>query len=187
MMIEVTCPCGRVLKAPEQYAGRKGRCKGCGAVLMIPAQAELGDPDHGGGEPPEPQGPAPDLIVDDAFVAGVLAPDPPPQALPQAPAETPTAAHAAPPEPWYYGFVEAIAVLVLIAGLFGGGVGLIVNLPVSDPVKKEGEQVTGSVPAMVGYGVFLVSSVLWSSSVFVALDLARNIRAIRYAPRSGPE
>jgi RsiW-degrading membrane proteinase PrsW (M82 family) len=36
MSIEVTCNCGKSLKAPDAAAGKKGRCPGCGAVLAIP-------------------------------------------------------------------------------------------------------------------------------------------------------
>ncbi|MCG8407791.1 MAG: hypothetical protein MI923_21535 [Phycisphaerales bacterium] len=35
MPIEVTCECGSVLKAPDEYRGRTGRCKKCGKTLLI--------------------------------------------------------------------------------------------------------------------------------------------------------
>lgn len=38
MPISVTCPgCSKVIKVPEQYAGKSGKCPGCGAKIAIPA------------------------------------------------------------------------------------------------------------------------------------------------------
>lgn len=36
MPIRVVCQCGKTLNAPDQFAGRKGTCKACGAALVIP-------------------------------------------------------------------------------------------------------------------------------------------------------
>lgn len=41
--IEIRCACGKVLTVPASWAGKRGRCKACGAPLRIP-----------GGEPPAP-------------------------------------------------------------------------------------------------------------------------------------
>ena len=35
-MIRFSCPCGKVIKAPAKYAGRKGRCPRCQRVLQVP-------------------------------------------------------------------------------------------------------------------------------------------------------
>lgn len=44
LMITVPCPkCGQVIRVPEAYAGKMGRCKGCQTPIKIP-----------GGEEPEP-------------------------------------------------------------------------------------------------------------------------------------
>jgi hypothetical protein len=44
-MIEVICPCGRVFTLPDHVAGRSGKCKNCGARLVIPGRVEaVGDP-----------------------------------------------------------------------------------------------------------------------------------------------
>ncbi len=48
MTIVVKCECGTVLKVPEEHAGKRGKCPGCGAILTIPA-AEPQAP------PPTPQ------------------------------------------------------------------------------------------------------------------------------------
>ena len=37
MAIRLRCPCGKTLRAPENAAGRKGRCPVCGKVFTIPA------------------------------------------------------------------------------------------------------------------------------------------------------
>ncbi|MHC4661250.1 MAG: HEAT repeat domain-containing protein [Planctomycetota bacterium] len=44
MPINVTCKCGRVMKVPDTYAGKKGRCPRCNSVLEIPAgEIEIDD------------------------------------------------------------------------------------------------------------------------------------------------
>ena len=39
--IKVKCVCGKVLKIPEQYAGKRGRCPNCGKMLPIPSLEEI--------------------------------------------------------------------------------------------------------------------------------------------------
>ncbi len=39
MSIEVTCKCGKVIYAPDEAAGKKGRCKACGAIMDVPEPA----------------------------------------------------------------------------------------------------------------------------------------------------
>src|ERR1700678_1329075 len=36
MPIDVVCTCGRSSSVPDQYAGKKGKCPACGAVIDIP-------------------------------------------------------------------------------------------------------------------------------------------------------
>lgn len=36
-MVEVVCQCGTMLSLPDQYAGKRGKCPACGAVVNIPA------------------------------------------------------------------------------------------------------------------------------------------------------
>jgi hypothetical protein len=40
MSIVVTCTCGKRLQVPDQLAGKRGKCAGCGNVLAIPAPPE---------------------------------------------------------------------------------------------------------------------------------------------------
>lgn len=54
-LIEVTCKCGKVFKAKPEFAGRTGKCRACGAMILIP------DPRQGPSDPyfdelePEPE------------------------------------------------------------------------------------------------------------------------------------
>ena len=36
MPIAVKCDCGRTTSAADEFAGRKGKCPGCGAIVAIP-------------------------------------------------------------------------------------------------------------------------------------------------------
>lgn len=53
--IRVNCTCGKVLKIPEQYAGKKGRCPNCGKKISVPGIAEIGQKIADRKEEPEPE------------------------------------------------------------------------------------------------------------------------------------
>jgi hypothetical protein len=58
MPILVTCECGKKLKAPDNAAGKKVRCKQCGETVTVPAaENEFGDFEDDPGEdtPPAPR------------------------------------------------------------------------------------------------------------------------------------
>jgi hypothetical protein len=76
-MIEAECPnCHAKLQVPEQYAGRTGKCKGCGAAVTVPArESEQAEDESGGWALQEMESSAP-------------APPPP---MPMAPPAQPTA------------------------------------------------------------------------------------------------
>jgi hypothetical protein len=40
MSIEVSCECGKRFSVGDQYAGKRGRCKACGAFVTVPAATE---------------------------------------------------------------------------------------------------------------------------------------------------
>ncbi len=40
MPIRIKCSCGKVLRAPDDAAGKKAKCPGCGKVIAIPASEE---------------------------------------------------------------------------------------------------------------------------------------------------
>ena len=47
MPIDVTCDaCGARFKAPDAAAGKKGKCKKCGAVIAVPVPAAVGAADE---------------------------------------------------------------------------------------------------------------------------------------------
>jgi len=51
-MINVQCPqCGKQLAIPEQYAGQRGRCNGCGSEIIVPL-LQAGPPPLNAAEPP---------------------------------------------------------------------------------------------------------------------------------------
>ncbi len=65
MPILLTCDCGRKLKIDDQFAGKQGRCPGCGQVLEIPA-----DGDRQGPPPLPPPLPQPARAVPPPLPAG---------------------------------------------------------------------------------------------------------------------
>lgn len=198
MTIEVTCGCGRAMSVPARYAGRKGRCKGCGSVLQIP--------DAGS----EPEAPGPSITldpgdqdgypvtVDDDDAAAVLAVDatvadeitapdapkplPPPVVGVLNPA---VRSPAVPPEPWFYSFLDGFAMFVMVAGIMACSLGAL--LGAATAFNSSGGQ-TGDAQVFTGMYVFAVSCVsvfpvlLSSAPVMLAVDVARNVRATRYKP-----
>jgi|GEM_PF-2895920 len=197
MTIDVTCRCGKVLKVDPRHAGKKGRCKSCGVTLQIPALAAAAVPDA----PPliEP------LVVDDeaealndAFTGlstdedGVVNDDsvraplpplpPPPPIVPVATAPPKPAATGVPVEPWYYRFLNGLAMFIFAVGVGIGTCGLILGFvglftaPPDSDLARSG----GSVFLTVWSGTLLLSSLLTSAPIMLAVDAARNLRAIRY-------
>ncbi|HZY86689.1 MAG TPA: hypothetical protein VFE78_17775 [Gemmataceae bacterium] len=72
MPIPLTCACGRSLRIKDEYAGKQGKCPGCGAVLDIPK---------------------PEAAAEDEALEVLLAESPDDEAPPRA------AVRAEPPEP----------------------------------------------------------------------------------------
>lgn len=83
MPIQVQCPnCGKGYRMPDTAAGRKGKCKECGAIIDVPATAET---------PPAAPPPAPVPVP--AGRPTAARPAPPPRAAPPAvPGPAPVAA-----------------------------------------------------------------------------------------------
>ena len=46
MGILVSCECGKTFKVPEKFAGKKGKCAGCGKILDIPVPVGHGEADE---------------------------------------------------------------------------------------------------------------------------------------------
>jgi len=158
MAIEITCTCGRILNAPDSAIGKKGRCKGCGKVIDIVTPPE-----------PEKQNRVPDLGIqmedEDVPVDPRLAPPPPPSVK-------------IPPEPFYYGFLVFYAYTCITLGIvqFVVFLGLAV---VAAQYADYGQSVVLGSTVLWSLGVML-GVVLVSCPVLLAVDAARNVRAMRY-------
>lgn len=193
MTLEVVCTCGRTLKAPASAAGRKGRCKGCGAVLTIPipnASYEV-EPSYAPAEGAVKRENADDseayhpvTVFPTAPVAAV---SPPPTVVKIAATNPDSDSHVpilVPPEPWYYRFLELFAQIIMVFGLLAPGLLCAVGVFVlffDDRAAKD------SVPTgliFLGAGAAAAVPVLLvSAPILLAVDAARNLRAIRHAPR----
>lgn len=91
MAIEITCQCGRVIKAPDSAIGKKGRCKGCGREVEILPQVG----DAPGVVDDEPM---PDLAIklDEEDAPQAPMPSSPSPPRPDAPNSAPTRARSVP-------------------------------------------------------------------------------------------
>lgn len=89
MPISVTCPgCSKVIKVPEQYAGKSGKCPGCGAKIAIPHLAAAPSAAAVGASlqpapSPAPQPAAPQAFDPQAFNFTATKAKAPPAAAPQ--------------------------------------------------------------------------------------------------------
>jgi DNA-directed RNA polymerase subunit RPC12/RpoP len=82
MPIEVICSCGKAFSVPDHFAGKAGKCKACGARMIIPESSPFGDAFR---------------FLDDDPPSAPLAPAPlPPRRQPDPPAPIP-ARPTAPP------------------------------------------------------------------------------------------
>ncbi len=62
MPIRMTCPgCGLKYDLPDKHAGKKARCKSCGAEMKIPVPRTMSSAASPGAGPPKPKGPDPAL------------------------------------------------------------------------------------------------------------------------------
>jgi hypothetical protein len=200
MAIEVTCQCGRVLKAPEQFAGRRGRCKGCGATLSIPKPGPAPAPAPVEEDWPDfDPAPADDAVV--ATVIGAIETEAEEEDGDDEPsARGAPLTHAAvkpPPEPWYYGFLVTVAHWTMGIGLAGcAAVGLVgvAEILVAIAPGVEGAPTGSWLRLAVGVGTIalgaasVVPVLLASAPVLLAVDAARNLRSMRYGDRArGPD
>src|SRR5687768_5574069 len=106
MPIEVSCECGKRLRAPDSSAGRRAKCPGCGRVLQVPAAP--GAPAVGVKAAAPQQAPLPPVPAAGASAARPPAPRkpaPPPRARP-APAPTPVPVPAAEDDSDEYGLAD---------------------------------------------------------------------------------
>lgn len=86
-MITITCPaCGKAFAIPEEWSGRKARCKACMQVMVVPNANHPGDTSrHGVAQPPPLPNPIPPSVVTQPPVRshdpGPSSPSPPPSPI----------------------------------------------------------------------------------------------------------
>lgn len=185
-MFHVACPaCGAKARAPAHYAGATVRCKKCGVQMILP-----------GIPPPEPP------------VRSVTPPavdDEPPGEDSLDQIGEMAAGPRVPPEPWYYGFLQTMTHIFLwlnVAGVVLGLLGWVLwiilvlvgaaSMAGSRDAEGAGRAMAGagvlfflvaSLPYLVGLIVWLLVALMTAGWSFLALDAARNLRVLRYAPR----
>ena len=88
-VVEVSCPnCGVKLKAPDNMAGKKAKCKKCGTGFRIPGPASASESASEGqalSVLSMPLPPLPDDDLTEVMMAEPVAPPPPPRPAPAAP------------------------------------------------------------------------------------------------------
>ena len=199
--IDVTCSCGRVLKAPAQYAGKKGRCKGCGAVILIPddpppetfAVADSPSTDAWGdlGSPS-------DEVATLAAVAASIETedddDEPPASSTHRDSGSSSLSKLPfiPFEPWSYEFLDTYARWTMGIGMVLCALILIVGLLLALSALASGMSAQSGVPALgvitglsvMAFGALsIIPFLLASAPIFLAVDAARHLRALRYGVR----
>lgn len=66
MPITFSCPCGKVLRAPDTAAGKRARCTACGEVLLVPGpEGEPADPSADPAAARQKKKPAVQVVEDD--------------------------------------------------------------------------------------------------------------------------
>lgn len=120
MAIKVTCPeCFRDYQIPDQYAGKKVKCKGCGAAIRVEEDPELEDPSFG--SLPQPS----------AFSAS-----PPPRAgsQPAGARRKPKSSSSSNTTKWVLGILGGGLALILLCC---GGAGLWVRHAFNEAVEQQ--------------------------------------------------
>ncbi len=182
MSISVTCQCGKTFGVDDRHAGRMGRCKACGASVRIPpAPVDV------------PVSVAPDEAPsnDDALAAmippdvspAIFAPDPPAALIASCALVMPldvrlVAPQAVPPEPWYFGAIVSVAWISLVIGLSASMIGVLFGLNMLANVHGESDGYAAAFVFLQSLAAAWVA-VLTSAPMFLVVDAARNLRAIR--------
>ena len=153
--------CGRDSQVPGDYAGRWVKCR-CGArhLVEVPAREDR-------------------LLLDDRRPLR-KAPRHSAASTPAIVEEEPTPkAWTVPPEPWYYWLVDVTARCAAAAfvGLFV--LSLLLGTYIESATEGRIPIAALIVPSFLG----LVLSLLALAPVLLAVDVARNIRALRYGQR----
>ena len=152
MPIEVACVCGKLTMVADSFGGRSGKCRSCGASILVPAL------------------PAADLEPTPAVLLDLVTDD-------GDPVSRPASAAVISGEPWYYRFLEAYATGLFWLALCQAGLGLAVAVAIC----LRSEEGTFSYAAFVPFAISVAALVgLWlaSASVMVLVDAGRSLRVM---------
>lgn len=195
-MSNVSCPsCGKSGRMPDGPRGQAIQCPKCGVrftplvdheglnLNAVPGMTgdtvDLGirfdDPRKSARSGPPLADLMPGLAVPPAFSAQPGATAPLPALSPPAPKP---AAMPMPVEPWYYWFLDVYALICIGLGVLQFAVVLLVYLATSDPAIDKPAAVSGY-HVLVSFAT-LIGSGLVAAPVLLLVDLARNIRVMRW-------
>lgn len=161
MTIRMECPrCRRILRAPDEAAARTVSCPSCQGRVRFPA-AELA----------APQEPVQEFTISagtSKASAGDLDFEAPPE-------PRPVWSYPPPPEPWYYNFTAKFLGGIVFIGCLLAAICIIVGFYI------EGEQSVVDIMLRIAVALFvLFVTGLVTAPGLIFLDMARNIRAMRY-------
>jgi hypothetical protein len=164
MPIQVKCGCGRTMNAPDSYAGRSGRCSGCGAVVAVPGPvADATEPE------PESRSAPVEVACD---------PGPAIIPTPAAPA-APVAKKAAQPSPSRWGGMRVLSTITFV----GSTLGLLFSA-----LGIAGGIGTGNIPVFeraLSTAAWCFGSLVLSFAMDMAVDIVEMLREIRDKTLSG--
>jgi hypothetical protein len=182
--LDVTCPtCGSNLKFRLEHAGNKGRCKWCGATFQIPdapapppapSDASASADESGSLLPPVDEG-EDSASTAAALAAAIQTDDDDDDDDDESDSDK---SASIPPEPWYYGFLDGYAKLTMTIGL----IACLVVVCYGMLVCGGADPATGF--SLIGLGVLcVILTLLATAPILLAVDAARNLRAMRYGVR----
>jgi hypothetical protein len=184
MPIDVQCGCGKTFQVPDTMAGKRGRCKACGAVLVVP---DVADDDDSGYVPAA----ATPLIADDSddTVAAAVIPDDPPINISLQPRTRSRASvRASTREPWFYGFLELWAGLALLAAAlqaFAAVLAIVIAVMVaqdSTTTADAGATVSATTAGIAFAGC--LGSLTLAALIRMLVDIGRSLRGINQSMNS---
>lgn len=156
MSITISCPCGKLLKVPDELSGKKGKCPGCGEVLDIPAVS--------------PAAPLLEAAEDRKSPTTFIHPAAHPAGDPGGePAVPPGWAPPPAPPAWAYTaapVTSGMAIAGLVSSFLCGPVGIVLGIISMVRVK-------GSAGRQTGFGMALAGTIigaLWTvAAVFIGI------------------
>jgi hypothetical protein len=100
-------------------------------------------------------------------------------------AETADINHPVPPEPWFYGFLGFCIIVGTVVGIIGVFVAFGIQAFSTTRLDyRDGSGIAvGMLTAAATLIVGLLTVLIWAAVMSVLLDMARNVRIIRYKTR----